>query len=207
MEADEGAEARHLVASFSLGQAKLFYFLRSVSDMDAQAGSLEDRRRSAWDSVRHRRGLEGPPDTLPEMQALASRLLGVTNWDRVQRTWFDQAEWTIPERDRPILDGLSELPHDRRVSGSRSRWQAPLRTSGRFARHHAGAGIATSSCAGLADGLRRERDIRKDLGNMRIVMPVLVPGPTHAGIQIFAISPDLLEARCIDPPHIAIIRR
>ena len=53
----------------------------------------------------------------------------------------------------------------------------------------------------------RERNIGKYLGDVRIVMPVAIPRPARARVERLTVAPDFLEARTIDPPHVAIPRR
>src|SRR4051812_18167116 len=48
----------------------------------------------------------------------------------------------------------------------------------------------------------RERHIRENFGDVRIVVAVPIPRPAHAGIQHLAGTPDLLEARTVDAPHV-----
>src|ERR1017187_5247211 len=52
-----------------------------------------------------------------------------------------------------------------------------------------------------------ELHIRKHLWNMRVVMPVPIPGPTGAGLQLTSRTVELLEPRTVDPPHIPVARR
>src|ERR1035441_9973003 len=49
--------------------------------------------------------------------------------------------------------------------------------------------------------------IRKHLRNMRVVMPVPIPGPTGAGLQLSSRTVELLEPRTVDAPHIPVARR
>src|SRR5215831_3608309 len=42
---------------------------------------------------------------------------------------------------------------------------------------------------------------------MRVVVPVLVPRPSDARVQHLAIPAQLLEARAVDAPNVAIFRR
>ena len=59
----------------------------------------------------------------------------------------------------------------------------------------------------LPHRLRGERHVREDLRDVRIVMTVAVPRPPDTRIQHFSVRTEFLEARTIDPPDIAILRR
>src|SRR5260370_24390845 len=59
----------------------------------------------------------------------------------------------------------------------------------------------------LSHCLPRERHVGERLRNVRIVVPVAIPRPADAGVQHFAIAPQFLEARTIDSPDVAILRR
>src|SRR5208282_2937883 len=52
-----------------------------------------------------------------------------------------------------------------------------------------------------------EVNVSERLGDVRIVVAVPVPGPSHAGIQTLSVRASLLEARAIDAPHVAVSGR
>src|SRR5579862_7409141 len=52
-----------------------------------------------------------------------------------------------------------------------------------------------------------ELHVRERLRNMRVVMSVTVPGPAGAGLQLAPRAIELLEARTVDAPDVAVARR
>ncbi len=54
---------------------------------------------------------------------------------------------------------------------------------------------------------RREVNVGKDFGNVRIVISVPVPGPTSAWVETLSGRADLLETGAVNPPDIALLGR
>jgi hypothetical protein len=103
----EDREAAALVPQFPPGQVKLFYFLRNLADSASDGRTLEERQRSALESVRHRQRLAGSPNSLKEIDALLARLLPqLQNPRSIPQQWFD------PSRSDNFLNQISRSSSD-----------------------------------------------------------------------------------------------
>jgi hypothetical protein len=91
LEPREDAEAAALSPQFPPGQVKLFYILRDLSsDSPGDNRSLDEKRQAALESARRRQRLTGPPNSLKELDAVASRLVPeLKDWHSIPRSWLD----------------------------------------------------------------------------------------------------------------------
>ena len=64
--------------------------------------------------------------------------------------------------------------------------------------------IAVKRCA---HGLRAKLHKREHLRNMRVVVPMPIPGPAGAGIQFPPRAVELLKPRTVDAPHVPVAGR
>lgn len=108
LEPPEDQEAAAMAAQFPQEQVKLFYILRNLSSA-SDGRSLEERRHSAFQSVRQRRRLTGPPNSVKELNLLIARLLPqLPDSSSIPKQWFD------PSRSDTFLNQIARGSSDYR---------------------------------------------------------------------------------------------